>query len=62
MKLQIKRKNSDHIHNSVYSKMKLVSLLEAILKIRKARLKSRQQNIFFPVTQQTFCSEIEHSI
>ena len=45
------RKSTDHIHSTVYSKMKL---------LQPSRI--HIENIKSPVMQQAFCSEIEHSI
>ena len=57
MKLQKNRKSSDHIHNTVYSKMKL--LQPSRIHIENINfpafpLKPRDQNNIFTVMQQTF--------
>ena len=62
MKLQKNRKSSDHIHNTVYSKIKLLQPSGIYIKnIKFPAQKPRDQNNLFTVTQQAFCSEIENS-
>ena len=62
MKLQKNRKSSDHIHNTVYSKIKLLQPSGIYIKNKKfPAQKPRDQNNLFTVTQQAFCSEIENS-
>ena len=63
MKLQKNRKSSDHSHNTVCSKMKLLQPFEIhIENIKFPAEKPRDQNNLFTVTQQAFCNEIENSI
>ena len=63
MKLQKNRKGSDHIHNTVYSKMKLLQPFEIhIENIKFSAWKPRDQNNLFAVTQQAFCNKIENFI
>ena len=62
MKLQKNRKSSDHIHNTVYSKIKLLQPSGIYIEnIKFPAQKPRDQNNLFTVTQQAFCSEIENS-
>ena len=62
MKLQTNRKSSDHIHNTVYSKIKLLQPSGIYIKnIKFPAQKPPGQNNLFTVTQQAFCSEIENS-
>lgn len=57
---RIEKTNS--IHNTTYSRIELLNFLEAILKIKKFPFKSHMiKTVFFPVTQETFWSETEHS-
>ena len=63
MKLQKNRKSSDHIHNTVYSKMKLLQPSGIyIINTKFPAQKPRDQNNLLTVTQPAFCSEIENSI
>ena len=63
MKLQKNRKSSDHIHNTVYSKMKLLQPSGIhIENIKIPAEKPRNQNNLFTVMQQAFFSEIENFI
>ena len=55
MKLQKNRKSSDHIHNTVYSKMKLLQPSEIHIENTKIPAqKPLEQNNLFTVTQQAF--------
>ena len=57
MKLQKNRKSSDHIHNTVYSKMKLLQPSRIHIEninFPDFTLKPRDQNNIFTVMQQTF--------
>ena len=66
MKLQKNRKSSDHIHNTVYIKIKLFQPNKIvgihIENIKFPTEKPRDQNNLFTVTQQAFSSETENSI
>ena len=63
MKLQKNRKSSDHIYNTVYSKMKLLHPCGIYIEnIKFPAQQPRDQNNLFTVTQKAFCSEIENSI
>ena len=60
--MQKNRKSSDNIHNTVYSKMKLLQPSEIHIENTKIPAqKPLEQNNLFTVTQQAFSSEIENS-